>query len=283
MVILRVGAGCRVRLPLPQLLQIRHGLPEPGVVGAGVVHHQIQYHPDAPLPAGCQQGLHVLHGAVVRIDGAVVRYIVLVVRGAGMHRHQPDAIHAQLLQIVQSLHNPTQVADAVSVGIPEGVDEDLIPGAEAVVGAFPQGVDLRKGLLRPGCSRKIHSRPRRLGGGGWVLSWTGSSAPRQQQRRQQQAEEPCRPSCHACVQDVFETLTQSDSGNEISNTLIKCKELIVDIEVLRKALKKWYAFRKMPDSSKRMVSYYRNNEKFGLYIFVSSCSDVSVYAHSHLL
>ena len=72
------------------------------------------------------------------------------------------------------------------------------------------------------------------------------------------------PMLNACVQDVFETLTQSDSGNEISNTLIKCKELIVDIEVLRKALKKWYAFRKMSDSSKRMVSYYRNNEKFGL-------------------
>lgn len=67
-----------------------------------------------------------------------------------------------------------------------------------------------------------------------------------------------------CVQEVFESLTCSDSGNEISDTLIKCKELIVDIEVLRKALKKWYAFRKMPDSSKRMVSYYRNNEKFGL-------------------
>lgn len=41
------------------------------------------------------------------------------------------------------------------------------------------------------------------------------------------------PMLNACVQDVFETLTQSDSGNEISNTLIKCKELIVDIEVER--------------------------------------------------
>lgn len=72
------------------------------------------------------------------------------------------------------------------------------------------------------------------------------------------------PMLNACVQDVFESLTQSDSGNEISNTLIKHKDLIVDIEVLRKALKKWYAFRKMPDNSKRMVSYYRNNGKFGI-------------------
>ena len=42
-----------------------------------------------------------------------------------------------------------------------------------------------------------------------------------------------------------------------SETLIKCKELIVDTEVLRKALKKWYVFKKQPDSSKRIVSFYR--------------------------
>lgn len=32
-----------------------------------------------------------------------------------------------------------------------------------------------------------------------------------------------------CVQEVFESLTCSDSGNEISDTLIRCKELIVDM------------------------------------------------------
>ena len=72
-----------------------------------------------------------------------------------------------------------------------------------------------------------------------------------------------KPMLDACAQDVFETLTQSDSGNEISHTLIKCKELIVDIEILRMALKKWYVkHRHTPDISKRMVSYYRNNAKF---------------------
>lgn len=72
-----------------------------------------------------------------------------------------------------------------------------------------------------------------------------------------------KPMLDACVQDVFETLTQSDSGNEISHTLIKCKELIVDIEILRESLKKWYVeHRHTPDISKRMVSYYRNNAKF---------------------
>ena len=72
-----------------------------------------------------------------------------------------------------------------------------------------------------------------------------------------------KPMLDDCVQDVYETLTQSDSGNEISHTLIKCKDLIVDIEILRSALQKWYVdFKHTPDISKRMVSYYRNNAKF---------------------
>ena len=65
------------------------------------------------------------------------------------------------------------------------------------------------------------------------------------------------PMLNACVQEVFESLTCSTPRKEVSETLIKCKELIVDTEVLRKALKKWYVFKKQPDSSKRIVSFYR--------------------------
>lgn len=48
------------------------------------------------------------------------------------------------------------------------------------------------------------------------------------------------PMLNACVQEIFESLTCSTPRKEVSETLIKCKELIVDTEVLRKALKKWY-------------------------------------------
>ena len=65
------------------------------------------------------------------------------------------------------------------------------------------------------------------------------------------------PMLNACVQEIFESLTYSTPRKEVSETLIKCKELIVDTEVLRKALKKWYVFKKQPDSSKRIVSFYR--------------------------
>lgn len=43
------------------------------------------------------------------------------------------------------------------------------------------------------------------------------------------------PMLNACVQEIFECLTCSTPRKEVSETLIKCKELIVDTEVLRKA------------------------------------------------
>jgi hypothetical protein len=68
---------------------------------------------------------------------------------------------------------------------------------------------------------------------------------------------------NACTQEVFESLTYSTSGKEISDTVARCKEFILDIEVLRKALQQWYKFRGMTDNSKRMVFYYRNGN-FGI-------------------
>jgi hypothetical protein len=68
-----------------------------------------------------------------------------------------------------------------------------------------------------------------------------------------------KPMLSGCVQEVFECLTASNSGKEISEALYKCKECIVDVEVLRKALKKWYAFKKQADRSKQVIAYYRDN------------------------
>lgn len=68
-----------------------------------------------------------------------------------------------------------------------------------------------------------------------------------------------KPMLSGCAQEVFECLTASNSGKEISEALYKCKECIVDVEVLRKALKKWYAFKKQADRSKQVIAYYRDN------------------------
>ena len=66
-----------------------------------------------------------------------------------------------------------------------------------------------------------------------------------------------------CTAEVYESLTYSTSGKEVQDTVARCKEFIIDIEVLRKALKKWYKDNHKPDSSKSRISYYMK-EEYGL-------------------
>lgn len=72
------------------------------------------------------------------------------------------------------------------------------------------------------------------------------------------------PMLYNCEEEIFQCLTRATTGKEISETLIKCKEYVVDAEVLQNALKRWYQFRNMPDNSKRMISYYRKNKSYGI-------------------
>lgn len=62
-----------------------------------------------------------------------------------------------------------------------------------------------------------------------------------------------------CREQLLESLANSDFKNPIQATILKHKELIVDIEVLRKSLKKWYRSRYMEDNSKQVIRMYRNN------------------------
>ena len=71
-------------------------------------------------------------------------------------------------------------------------------------------------------------------------------------------EKNIKPMLDSCVQEVFESFTYSTPRKEISETLIRCKECVVDTEVLRRALKKWYAHKHMADNSKQVVAFYRD-------------------------
>ena len=72
-----------------------------------------------------------------------------------------------------------------------------------------------------------------------------------------------KPFLNYCVKRLFESLATSENGNEISETIARCRELIPDIEVLRKALKKWYRHRGIGDNSKQAIRHYRS-KNFGL-------------------
>ena len=145
----------KIRAVLPGPEGITGGL-EPGVVHAGVVQHQVQDHPDVPGLALGHEFLKIRHGAVLGVDGIIVRYVVLMVGRAGVNGHQPDAVYPQLLQIVQLGDHSPQIADAVAVGIAEGVHKNFVPGAVIVVG-FCGHVSVRHQV-----SLQLH--PRRIGG-----------------------------------------------------------------------------------------------------------------------
>ena len=141
-----VPADGRAVNPVPQGLA---GLQEPGVQLAGVVDHQIQHHADAPLPAGGGQRVEVRHGAIRRVDGAVVHHVVLVIADGGMDGHQPDAAHAQRFDVVQTVDDALQVAPAVAVAVLEGRDKDFIRHA---------GGRLRRGFLPQGAAGEHRQR-----------------------------------------------------------------------------------------------------------------------------
>lgn len=59
---------------------------------------------------------------------------------------------------------------------------------------------------------------------------------------------------------LFESLTASDSGKEISDTIMRHKEIILDLKCLRAALHDWYDFRGVPDRTDEMIYKYRKKE-----------------------
>lgn len=76
-------------------------------------------------------------------------------------------------------------------------------------------------------------------------------------------EQQIKPYLNDCVATLYESLTWSDSGKEISDTVMRYKEIIVDIKCLRRALHKWYKKRQekdpaVKDRTDEIIYKYRN-------------------------
>ena len=118
------------------------------MVGGGVVHHEVDDDVDAPLVGRLQEGLEVLHGTVLGIDGHVVCHVVFVIAGGGHDGHEPDARAAQVrvggrvtvVDVVQPLRQALEVANAVAVAVVKAVDEDLVAAAVVVVDVLGLGL-----------------------------------------------------------------------------------------------------------------------------------------------
>jgi hypothetical protein len=71
--------------------------------------------------------LEILHRPIRRVDPVEVGDVVAVVaERRGIHRQNPETVDAQLLDVVEPLDEPREVADAVAVAVHERLDVDLV-------------------------------------------------------------------------------------------------------------------------------------------------------------
>ena len=135
----RCRAGLRLAGPL-----------EPGMLVGGVVDDEFG---DDPQPAPVRlvdEAAEVAHRAVGWVDRAVVGNVVTVVaQRRGIERHQPDRIDAERGDVIEPLHQPTEVAHSVIVGILESLDVHLVDDGVLVPVAL-RPVD--QAILVPGAS-----------------------------------------------------------------------------------------------------------------------------------
>ena len=92
-----------------------------------MIEHQFGYHPE-PTPVSSTKKLFELaEGVVVRVDVIVIGDVIAVIAlGGRIEREQPERRDTELLQVVKLAGQPTEVANAVCVGIGKGLDVYLI-------------------------------------------------------------------------------------------------------------------------------------------------------------
>jgi hypothetical protein len=140
------------------------GLEEPLVLVGGVVHHHVHEDADVALFGFGDEAVEVGHGAVLGVDGFVVRDVVAEIDlRRGVAGGEPDGVDAEGFEVVEVGGDAVQVADAVAVGVLITARVDLVDD-----GVFPPvgdaggcgGLSLSRGVLSVNGQ---HTRPRDTG------------------------------------------------------------------------------------------------------------------------
>jgi hypothetical protein len=97
------------------------------VVDRGVVDDQLGDHLEVAAVGLGQQALEVGQRAVVGVDRGVVGDVVAAVaHRRWIERQQPQRGDAEILQVVEPVDQPGQVADAVAVAVAEAAQVQLV-------------------------------------------------------------------------------------------------------------------------------------------------------------
>ena len=112
------------------LRRSRRGSPcrlKPGVLIGGVIDHQLRDHAQAAQMGLLHEPAEVIERAVVRMHVPVIGNVVAIIAlRRWVERQQPDGVDAQFLNVIEFLDQPREIADAIAVGIVEGLDVHLI-------------------------------------------------------------------------------------------------------------------------------------------------------------
>ena len=111
----------------------RPRLDEPGMLFAGVVHHQVGDDPDTAPVGVVEKGHQVVEGAQIGVDGEEVADVVATVaHGRRVVGQEPQAVDPQPLEIVELGPQAGDIADPVVVGVEETPGEDLVEDGPSV-------------------------------------------------------------------------------------------------------------------------------------------------------
>ena len=98
--------------------RIREGCLEPSMFTRGVVRDNIENDAEIELVGSSDQPVDVVERAVTRINVAVIRDVVaMVVPWRGVERGEPDDVDTEPLEVIQTVGDPSDVADAITVTV----------------------------------------------------------------------------------------------------------------------------------------------------------------------
>ena len=96
------------------------------MIASCMIDNEINDNLDVPLVGFVEEPFEIGHCPIIGMHGLVVRHIVLVVGWRRHDRHKPNRVRAQLLDVVQFLGYPIEIAYPIAIAVVEGLHKNLI-------------------------------------------------------------------------------------------------------------------------------------------------------------
>ncbi len=107
-------------------VRIFNRIHKPRMFAGGVIHHKINHHADIAGVGFVEKVLVVLHGAIIRMGGAVIYNIIFVIGGRRVDRHQPKSLDAEIIKIIEFGGKSFEIADAIAEAVGKSVNENFV-------------------------------------------------------------------------------------------------------------------------------------------------------------